>query len=224
MKLFELGRVFGGTDATEHRALALLLNGSAASHAHWRDSSPRRLDFFDGKGALEALGTAQISFRRANRDDFALAAQVLIGNEMLGFIGQLTAAEATRLGAIGPVIVAELQIESLLRSAERAPRFEEIDRFPSITRDIAMIVPDSLPHGKILSVIRSLNEPLLADVQLFDLFTGAGAESLPAGKKSVAYSLTYRDKNRTLTSDEVTAVDAKVRGRLKSELGAELRE
>ena len=75
-----------------------------------------------------------------------------------------------------------------------------------------------------MAAIESAKEPLLERVELFDLFSGKQAENLGAGRKSLAYSLTYRDKNRTLTNDEVTVVHDGIRERLKRELGAELRE
>ena len=83
---------------------------------------------------------------------------------------------------------------------------------------------DALPHEKIVATIDAAREPLLASVELFDLFSGKEAASLGAGKKSLAYTLTYRDKTRTLTNDEITVVHAKVRERLQRELGVELRE
>ena len=73
-------------------------------------------------------------------------------------------------------------------------------------------------------MIESAKEPLLECVELFDLFSGKQAENFGAARKSLAYSLTYRDKNRTLTNDEVTVVHDGIRERLQRELGAELRE
>jgi len=105
-----------------------------------------------------------------------------------------------------------------------AKKFRELQRFPSISRDIALFAPDALSHEKILGVIETGREPLLAAVELFDLFAGSSGENIGAGRKSLAYSLTYLDKNRTLTSDEVSAAHDRIRERLKSELGVELRE
>ena len=75
-----------------------------------------------------------------------------------------------------------------------------------------------------MATIEGAREPLLATIELFDLFSGKEAASLGAGKKSLAYTLTYRDKTRTLTNDEITVVHAKIRERLQRELGVELRE
>jgi len=98
--------------------------------------------------------------------------------------------------------------------------FREIEKFPTVTRDIAMIVPEEISHATILSAIQEPKEPLLESVELFDLFT----EQIGAARKSLAYRLTYRDRSRTLTSEEVSAVHAKIRERLQRDLGAELRE
>jgi phenylalanyl-tRNA synthetase beta chain len=88
-----------------------------------------------------------------------------------------------------------------------------------------MIVPDTLSHEEILNVIFQPNEALLEKVAFFDRVVGKEAEQLfGLGKKSVAYRLTYRDKNRTLTNEEVTEAHARIRERLKRELGVTLRE
>jgi phenylalanyl-tRNA synthetase beta chain len=105
-----------------------------------------------------------------------------------------------------------------------AKKFQELDRYPAITRDIAMIAPDKLSHVEILRAIQEPAEPLLENAQLFDLFELGEHETATASGKSLAYRLTYRAKNRTLTNEEVTTVHAKIRERLKRELGAILRE
>jgi phenylalanyl-tRNA synthetase beta chain len=98
--------------------------------------------------------------------------------------------------------------------------FHEIERFPAVSRDIAMIVPENVTHAQVIDLVQSEKEPLLESVELFDLFTGELGEA----RKSLAYRLTYRARSRTLTNEEVTAAHAKIRERLQRELGAELRE
>ena len=83
-----------------------------------------------------------------------------------------------------------------------------------------MIVFEEVPHEKILRTVQEPREPLLESVELFDLFT----EQIGVARKSLAYRLTYRDRSRTLTNEEVTAAHAKIRERLRRDLGAELRE
>jgi phenylalanyl-tRNA synthetase beta chain len=116
-------------------------------------------------------------------------------------------------------VVAELHADLLLTEESRT-KFRELEKFPAVTRDIAMIVPEETLHKKILRAIREPKEPLLESVELFDLFT----EKMESTRKSLAYRLTYRDRNRTLTNEEVNAAHAKIRERLRSDLGAELRE
>jgi phenylalanyl-tRNA synthetase beta chain len=89
-------------------------------------------------------------------------------------------------------------------------------RFPSVTRDLAVIADSSLTHGEIERALLEAREPLLARVELFDIFTDDSGEKIAAGKKSLAYSLTYRADDRTLRTEEVGAVH----GRLKTALQA----
>ncbi len=140
---------------------------------------------------------------------------------MIGFGGQLSSAKSS---APGRVLVAELHADLLLAKGESAKKFRELDRYPSITRDIAMIVPEKLTHSEILRVIEEPAEPLLESVQLFDLFETRDGITFGPAAKSLAYTLTYRAKNRTLTNEEVTEVHARIREKLKCELGVTLRE
>jgi phenylalanyl-tRNA synthetase beta chain len=224
LRLFELGRIFLPPEAKEEKALGLLFSGNAAIGPHWRSSGKRHLDFFDLKGAIESLRIPALNFRRGNHPAFALSADVLSGEEVIGLAGQLSAARAAELGAAAPVFVGQINLDAVRSLSTSATRFSEIEKFPSVTRDIAMIVPQKLSHEEIFSIITAAREPLLASVELFDVFSGKEEQNLGAGKKSLAYTLTYRDKTRTLTNDEVTVVHAKIRERLQSELGVELRE
>ena len=223
IRLFELGHVFSSENAAEKRSLAIVFSGSAESTAHWRSES-RRLDLFDLKGVIETIGIADLSFRRSEKANLSLSADILSGSAVVGFLGQLAAAHAEALGTSAPVFVTEIEIQSVLVGSARDASFREIEKFPAVTRDIAMIVPEKLSHAEIRATIEGAREPFLASVELFDLFSGKEAASLGAGKKSLAYTLTYRDKTRTLTNDEITVVHAKIRERLQRELGVELRE
>jgi phenylalanyl-tRNA synthetase beta chain len=215
--IFELGRVFVPPSGKEEKHLGILLWGNVASSPHWRATEKRRLDLVDLKGAIESLGMPAVSFRRSEHVDLALAAEILSGNHPIGFAGQMRSGKVDLPGA---VFVAEIDIDLALRSQDSLKKFRELERFPAVTRDVAMIVPDKISHAEILRAIENPKEPLLESVQLFDLFTG----ELGAARKSLAYTLTYRDRSRTLTSDEVTAAHAKIRERLQREVGAELRE
>ncbi len=220
LALFELGRVFVPPDGKEERHLGLLLWGNVSSAPHWRADEKRKLDFVDLKGAIESLAIPKLSLRRRAHVDLALAAEVFSGDQRIGVAGQLSAKRTSAVDAAAAVFFAELNVEPIAGAALRTKMFHEIERFPAVTRDIAMIVPEKLTHAQIVDEIQSVREPLLESLELFDLFTG----DLGGARKSLAYRLTYRDRSRTLTNEEVTAAHAKIRERLQRKLGAELRE
>jgi len=214
--IFEIGRTFIPPKGKEERHLGVLLSGNVSSAPDWRSQTNRRLDLFDLRGALDVV-VPKLSFRPANFSDLALSIDIYSGDRMIGFGGQLSSAKSN---APGPVFVAELHADLLLKPDELTKKFREIEKFPAVTRDIAMIVPEEISYEKILRAIENPKEPLLESVELFDLFN----EKVGEAGKSLAYRLTYRDRSRTLTSEEVNAVHAKIRERLRSDLGAELRE
>jgi phenylalanyl-tRNA synthetase beta chain len=222
--IFELGRVFVPPNGAEERRLGILLWGNVGSAPHWRSLEKRRLDFIDLKGTIEGLAIPDLSFRRGEsafcETEFALAAEVFLRGQRIGFAGQLSAKHVSTIDAPGAVYFAELNVDPIKAAVRAAKTFREIERFPAVRRDIALILPDKLTHTQIVDVIQAAKEPLLESVELFDLFTG----ELGQARKSLAYRLTYRDRSRTLTSEEVAAAHAKIRERLERELGAEFRE
>jgi len=220
--IFEMGRVFEPPSGREERRIGFLLWGTATSEANWRK---RPLDFFDLKGVIEANISRDLSFRRAQHPNLALAVEIYSGNQLIGLTGQISASLASKVDAHGAVFVAELSLDLPISGLGSAATFREFGKFPAITRDIALVVDEDLPHEDIIKAIFSQKEPLLTKVEFFDRFVGEGAERLfGKGKKSLAYRLTYRSQSRTLTSEEVTAAHARIRERLRHDLGAELRE
>jgi phenylalanyl-tRNA synthetase beta chain len=215
--IFEIGRTFIPPSGKEERHLGILFWGNVASASNWRSPQSLSLDLFDLKGALECV-VPNLSFRPGKFPDLALPIDVFSGDKMIGFGGQLLAGKSD---ASGPVFVAEVHADLLLMHEETATKFREIEKFPSVTRDIAMIVPEETSHQKILRAIEEPREPILESVELFDLFSGG---EIGATRKSLAYRLTYRDRSRTLTGEEVNTAHAKIRERLRRDLGAELRE
>ncbi len=221
--IFEIGRVFEPPSGTEKRRVAILLWGNVGSEVHWRREN-RPFDFFDLKGAIQLVRKEKLSFRRARRSNMALAVEIVADNNLIGFAGQLSNSLSSKVDASGAVLVAEVSLDFPESSRGSYATFREFGKFPAVTRDIAMIVPEALTHEEIINEISRANESLLENIEFFDVFTGQEAAHLGLGKKSLAYTLTYRDKNRTLTNEEVTEVHARIRERLKRELGVTLRE
>jgi phenylalanyl-tRNA synthetase beta chain len=141
-----------------------------------------------------------------------------------GVAGQLAPGAARELDARAPVVAAELRLDAL-QAAWLAPRtFVPGAKFPAISRDIAAVLPRALGFGEVERVVREANEPLLAEVAPFDIFTDDSGVKLPADRKSLAFSLTFRSSGRTLTADEVNAACDRLKGRLREQLGIEFRE
>ncbi len=222
VRLFEIGRVFSTQRPEEFQHAAIVLSGSTAERG-WRTAAGRDADLFDLKGILAtAIGA---SFRTDSNPALALSLIVEVAGKPVGHLGQLWPADARALDATAPVIFAEIDLVALWKvsAPDTAKKYREIPRFPATTRDIALLTPLDLAHDTIATTLAKANEPLLAGVELFDLFTDPTGAKVPAGQKSLAYSLTYRSAERTLTADEVNAAHAKLKDLLKT-LGVALRE
>jgi phenylalanyl-tRNA synthetase beta chain len=227
--LFELGRVFVPPAGQEERRLGILLCGNLLSAPHYRvtEQGPKgSLEFADLKGAIESSFTRrEFSFRRSRHPNLAVAAEIYDGNNLIGLAGQLSKALTSKIDAPSKVFLAELSVDLPTRALGSTATFREFGRFPAVVRDIAMLVPNDLTHETIMETIWPDSPPFLERVEFFDRVVGKEAEELfGPGKKSVAYRLTYRDKNRTLTNEEVTEVHARIRERLQRELAVTLRE
>ncbi len=222
VRLFEIGRVFSTQRPEEFQHAAIILSGSTAERG-WRTAAGRDADIFDLKGILAtAIGAI---FKPDTNPALALSLIVEVAGKPVGHLGQLWPADARALDATAPVVFAEIDLVALWKvsAPDAAKKYREIPRFPSTTRDIALLAPLDLAHDTIATTLAKANEPLLAGVELFDLFTDPSGTKVPAGQKSLAYSLTYRSTERTLTADEVNTAHARLRERLKT-LRVALRE
>ncbi len=222
VRLFEIGRVFSTQRPEEFQHAAIVLSGSTAERG-WRTAAGRDADLFDLKGILStAIGT---TFRTDSNPALALSLIVEVAGKPVGHLGQLWPADARALDATAPAVFAEIDLVALWKvsAPDTTKKYREIPRFPATTRDIALLAPLDLAHDAIAATLAKANEPLLAAVELFDLFTDPTGAKVPADKKSLAYSLTYRSAERTLTAEEVNTAHAKLKDRLKT-LGVALRE
>jgi phenylalanyl-tRNA synthetase beta chain len=227
--LFEVGRVFsraGGRPA-ESRRMAMALTG--ARHAPFWSGAGRdaKVDVYDLKGLVEEfldqMGLRAIGFPRRDQptDLFLESAGIALGGKVpLGEVGLLAPHLARRYDLRDPVLLAELDLDEVLGRRIAAKAFKPLPQFPSIRRDVAMIVPETVSHDAVLQTVRRARPANLEQVELFDVFRG---QHVPAGQKSVAYALTYRHPERTLTDAEVNGAHDKVLAELKQILGAAIR-
>jgi phenylalanyl-tRNA synthetase beta chain len=236
VRLFEIGAVYlprsGQTLPEEPRRLALLLTGKHRPE-FWTDSSgtelkPQPLDFFDIKGVVEALlgdlHVRGVSYRRASTEYLrpGKAANVCSEDKLLGSFGQLHPRVAERCGmdAQRIVLVGEFDVEVLQAAMPDRYTYKPVPRFPAALRDIAVVVDNAKTAEEVESEIRAGGGKLLREVRLFDVYAGG---SIPTGRKSLAYALTYQADDRTLTDKEVDKAHQKIEERLKRVLQAQIR-
>jgi len=228
--LFEIGRVFSRTDrqSRETGRLAIALTG--ARHPLFWSGEDRSASFdqYDLKGLveefLEQFGLRAMAYpkRPESTPLFLESAGIALGGKVpLGELGQLLPPLAKRYDLRDAVFLAELDLDELLGRRIAARSFKPLPQFPSIRRDVAMIVPETVTHDAVLRTIRQAKPASLESVELFDVFRG---KHVPAGQKSLAYALTYRHAERTLTDAEVNAAHEQVLTQLKHGLGAIFRE
>jgi phenylalanyl-tRNA synthetase beta chain len=229
--LFELGQIFLAADLArrseaaaeteESTKLAILLSGENAVPS-WNQSS-RSYDLFDAKGILETVYGFSLQANRITPNDLAALVCELVSNgRTIGHLGLVRPRQARELGAKGEVIVAEVELPPVV--ARSLFKLKPLERFPAVTRDIAFVAPRSTHWAEVIATLNSARESLLADVQVFDLFVDPSGQKIPADKKSLACSLTYRASDRTLTQEEVNEVHQRLKKRLVDELSVNLRE
>lgn len=216
LTFFETGTIFksSGGDVLESQSIALLLAGAAGAES-WADAKPREATLADLRAAIDQLlpPGRKLKVQAVERPGCILAAELSLSKkEPLGWFGQIAPARARELDCPFPVYVAELDMERLHdMRASKPPRFEELPKFPAITRDIALEVPADFPASRIDAALGNVAEPMLESWAVFDVFADPTGARLPADRKSLAWSLVYRDRTRTLRSEEVDAAHAKVR-------------
>jgi phenylalanyl-tRNA synthetase beta chain len=224
VRLFEVGRVFSAEGAEERTHLGVVLAGPAAA-ASWRHPDPAEADLFDLKGVLAAVLGRTVEFSATpSQGSLGVTVRVLVDGTDAGIAGQLRPSEAKALDLGGALLAAEIALDARLGRPGAPARFHELPRFPHTTRDIALVAPANLPHGRVVEVLKSAQEPLLQEVNLFDVFTDPTGVRVPEGAKSLGYSLTYRSAERTLTTDEVNSAHTRLKQLLAAQLGVLPRE
>ncbi|MGB9666141.1 MAG: phenylalanine--tRNA ligase subunit beta [Candidatus Cryosericum sp.] len=221
---FEIGKTFslnGGAFA-EATALGILLVGKW-QNSNWTSPS-RDASVFVLKGVVESvLDTLHIPFDIAPSDHALLeagaGALVSSGSTTIGTLGIVKQSVASLLGLEREAFYAELSVDAVL-TALPTVGFKEFSKFPSIRRDIAVVVDTAVPAGQLQSIITQYGGPLLTSVVVFDNFQGG---SLPAGKKSIGFSMEFTSFERTLVGEEVDTLVSQVESALTRQVGGLLR-
>ena len=237
VKLYELGRVYLREPDARHpsgelawpahepRRLGLALSGARRTKS-WSGGGDAA-DFYDLKGVvedvLEAMGIAESRYRLAPHPALhpASATSLIVAGQTVGHLGQVHPAVAAHFEVPAQTYLAELEWEALLVHSLALKQLRGVPKFPAVARDLAFVVDASVPAEELLEEIRAADAAkLLERVTLFDVYRGA---PVPEGRKSVAFGLSLRAPDRTLTDAEADSLCAAVRDRLKARLGAEIR-
>ena len=136
-------------------------------------------------------------------------------------MGEIHPAVAENYGVKGEVYVAEIWLSKLVKYGKMNKKYTEVAKFPAVERDIAMLIDENIEVGNIEKVIQKKGKKILEEITLFDVYRN---EKLGENKKSVAYSLKFRSKDRTLTDDEINEAMEEIVKELENSLGAELRK
>jgi phenylalanyl-tRNA synthetase beta chain len=238
IRLFEIGKVFlpqhpdviaseakqsqeGRELPQEKEVLCAVLSGPRLELS-WH-SGKEMLDLFDAKGTVENL-LNRLGLRATfeDTDDEGLfpgrEASIVVGGDRLGIVGELHPKVAQAFELVDVAYLMEADLGKLLTKIAGTRQYQPIPRFPSVTRDIALVIDEQASYMNVENIIRSF--PLVTRVTLFDLYRG---EQIPAGKKSFAIRIVYQSPSHTLTDEEVDQTQERILARLQKELGATLR-
>jgi phenylalanyl-tRNA synthetase beta chain len=230
LAIFEIGPVFLAAEdeplPRETSRLAIVLSGRREA-AWWQAGEPSVIDVYDLKGAVEALLQAlhipAPCFEAEEHPSFhpGKCARVVVAGLALGVLGELHPSLRRSYDLPEtPVVAADLDLEALLGQVPARHDVTPTPAFPPVLEDLAIVVDEAVPAESVEAVVRQAGGALLAEMHLFDLYRG---EAIGAGRKSLAYALTYQAVDRTLTDVEVASLRKAIVRALAEKIGAQLR-
>lgn len=236
--VFEVGHIYLPNEAgqgeaailpTEQRRLVIVMTGPREP-ASWQATDQSPMDFFDLKGVVEAtlqgLHVGEVTFKPARHQAYypGRVAELIVGGHNIGVMGQLhphvVAAYEIKVEEDRPVLAADFDLDALLGQISDTYIARSVPRFPPVLLDLAVVVDEAVPAAQVEALIVQSGQPLLTEVRLFDIYRG---EQIGAGKKSLAFSLTFQSEDSTLTDKVVARPQRNIVTRLERELGAKLR-
>ena len=222
--LFEAARVYvPEPEGLPHEQEHVVGVVSGQREDRWGRPSGEPVDFYDAKGyveaALRSLGV-EVAFQQTTA--FGLVpgrtAELVVDDRNVGTLGQVHPSVAAAFDLDQDVYLFELVVDELIPALEGGRRFQPASRYPPVVHDVALVVDRDVPAARVRGVIEE--HELVRRAQIFDEYEG---EHIPAGKKSLAFSITYQSLDHTLTDEDAAEARHSILERLKSEVGAELR-
>jgi phenylalanyl-tRNA synthetase beta chain len=227
LKFFDFGKTYktsgsGKFYETEHLCLYITGNVNGTS---WR-SKTNKADFYFLKGIVtslfQLLGLQPDDFENFTNRKLQPALEVRVNRSVISQFGEVDKSVLSRFDIRQPVFFADLDWNTTIERAKYAAiKVEDIPKFPAVHRDVAIVVPSQLKYEEAKKAVQKLRIRQLEDINLFDVFE---SERLGIGKKSMAISLTFLDKEKTLTDKEIDGMMNKIITTLETELNAEIRK
>jgi len=233
LALFEIGPVFLASESgdlpDEMHRVAILLAGPRTLRG-WQPADDSPMDFFDLKGMLanlfSSLRLPEMLFEPSDHPSFhpGKCARVTCNGSKIGVIGELHPQVRSRydwpVSFRAPLLAADLDLETMLGLVPARVQTEAVPSLPAVLEDLAVVVDESVPAGLVAELIRKTGGKVVSEVRLFDVYRD---EKIGAGRKSLAFGLTYQAVTKTFTDKDVAGMRARILRRLEQELGAVLR-
>ncbi|MFC1621546.1 phenylalanine--tRNA ligase subunit beta [Candidatus Omnitrophota bacterium] len=227
IQLFEMSKIYlkgkQAGEVVEKMRLSIGMCGS--TKGNWKERS-RDLEFFDLKGVMEtflpSIGIMGYKIEKAPssifRDEISIC--IKIDKDIIGVAGEVKPSVARKFDIKQKVYLAEIDMEKILQYAQSQKTFMALARYPSIKRDISILVDDSVNAECILDLIKKQGKELVKSVDVFDFYKG---QQIQEGKKSLAYTVEYRSDEKTLKDEDVIQIHKDIQDSLVKELGAQIR-
>ena len=229
LELFEIGKVFCANTALypeERFEVCIALSGSKHPE-RFSEELKDNYDFYDMKGMLESwfdlrkISDVRFEVSEDGKFEAGYAAKVIINGKVAGEFGKLKSEFTRKMKTSNDVFFAFVSLESIIDFDNSNITFEPVSQYPSTTRDVAFVADEALQNSEVVDFIRKSKLKNLENVELFDIFRDE--KVLGENKKSMAYTLTFRNKERTLTDKEVNNAYEKLRKKMANNLPIELR-
>jgi len=218
---FEIGKVFRDRNR-EELMLGILLTGY--SRSDWLHKEQASL--FELKGIVnnlfERFNVHGVGFSDSDQSGhlFEIAAALTKSGQRFGVLAEIASKERAKWDLESRVFVAEISLDTLFKHAQHPGRYQSVPSFPSVRRDIAIVVDEAIESDRIVSAIIRSASPFVSSAQLFDEFKGKG---IPSGKRSLAISIEYLKKDGTFTDDEINKLQHRISEVLKNNYDAKFR-
>ncbi|MCD6599032.1 MAG: phenylalanine--tRNA ligase subunit beta [Dehalococcoidia bacterium] len=239
IRLFEIGKIFlpqhstairknqnletGEKELPQEKEMLCIAFGGSQGDLSWRDDR-KSFDFFDAKGVVEGLlkqlGLVSV-FEPCDDEGLLLgkSANVILDGDKAGVVGNLHPRVAQAFELSDTICLIEMDLDKLMSKTNMAKRYQPIPQFPSITRDIALVIDRQVAFQQVENIIQGF--PLVKKATLFDVYTG---KQIPEGKKSFAIRIIYQSAKRTLTEKQIDKIQQQMLNKLHRELGTTLRD